>query len=390
MLGAGGVVQLAVRIADQLRGSCRTADRGLGNGIFNSGAAVGAVVAPILVPAITAAFGWRWAFASVGALGFAWVAIWSRLRPAGARTWAGDQDDSDPSPPAIDRRWAFVVADRRGLGRRCWVRSDSGSECPLVGDGRLDVRDAGGGGRVLRRGPTGSSRWMAALATIARSRRFWVMVAVSASINVCWHFLVNWMASFLQIDRKLGLGRGGNPRPCRSWRPTRGTSSGASCRGPGSGRACAVRGPDEGHRVGALLVSCGDDGRRLEHAAAIVALLAVMSLGMPRSSCPTTSLCQDVSPRHTGLGRGGLGRDGEFVRGRFLADRGPDEGQLGEFRERFRDRRPDPDGRRRSFCGGAGGARWSRGGSELDSEGGMCHDRRPPWRRASVGARMVR
>ena len=29
------------------------------------------------------------------------------------------------------------------------------------------------------------------------------MVLVSISINVCWHFLVNWVPTFLKEDRKM-------------------------------------------------------------------------------------------------------------------------------------------------------------------------------------------
>ncbi len=52
------------------------ADRSLGNGIFNSGAAVGAVVTPLIVPWLTVHFGWRPAFMAIGAMGFFWVAAW--------------------------------------------------------------------------------------------------------------------------------------------------------------------------------------------------------------------------------------------------------------------------------------------------------------------------
>ncbi len=52
------------------------ADRGLGNGIFNSGAAVGAVLTPLIVAPLTAWLGWRAAFALIGSLGFAWAVVW--------------------------------------------------------------------------------------------------------------------------------------------------------------------------------------------------------------------------------------------------------------------------------------------------------------------------
>jgi MFS transporter, ACS family, aldohexuronate transporter len=52
------------------------ADRSLGNGIFNSGAAVGAVLTPLVVTLLTARFEWRTAFLAIGILGFLWVVVW--------------------------------------------------------------------------------------------------------------------------------------------------------------------------------------------------------------------------------------------------------------------------------------------------------------------------
>src|SRR5262249_4997840 len=51
-------------------------DRGLGNGIFNSGAAVGAVLTPLIVAPLTVWLGWRAAFALIGGLGFLWAVAW--------------------------------------------------------------------------------------------------------------------------------------------------------------------------------------------------------------------------------------------------------------------------------------------------------------------------
>ena len=44
-------------------------DRGLGNGIFASGAAAGAFLAPFIISPIAATFGWRPAFFAIGSLG---------------------------------------------------------------------------------------------------------------------------------------------------------------------------------------------------------------------------------------------------------------------------------------------------------------------------------
>ena len=66
------------------------ADRSLGNGIFNSGAAVGAVLTPLIVPPLANLYGWRMAFLVVGCLGFVWVVVWLvLLRPERASVLAG-------------------------------------------------------------------------------------------------------------------------------------------------------------------------------------------------------------------------------------------------------------------------------------------------------------
>jgi ACS family hexuronate transporter-like MFS transporter len=54
-------------------------ERALASGIFNSGSAIGAIVAPPLVVLVVLKFGWRAAFAVVGAFGFIWVAAWSLI-----------------------------------------------------------------------------------------------------------------------------------------------------------------------------------------------------------------------------------------------------------------------------------------------------------------------
>ncbi len=52
------------------------ADRSLASGIFNSGAALGAVISPAVIGGIAMAYGWRAAFATMGALGGAWLVLW--------------------------------------------------------------------------------------------------------------------------------------------------------------------------------------------------------------------------------------------------------------------------------------------------------------------------
>lgn len=51
-------------------------ERSLASGIFNSGSAIGALIATPLVIFLSLKFGWRVAFAAIGATGFLWLAAW--------------------------------------------------------------------------------------------------------------------------------------------------------------------------------------------------------------------------------------------------------------------------------------------------------------------------
>jgi ACS family hexuronate transporter-like MFS transporter len=54
-------------------------ERALATGIFNAGTNMGVILAGVFVPWITLQFGWRWAFVTIGSLGFAWLALWLLL-----------------------------------------------------------------------------------------------------------------------------------------------------------------------------------------------------------------------------------------------------------------------------------------------------------------------
>ena len=45
--------------------------------------------------------------------------------------------------------------------------------------------------------------WAKSLHEIVRLRRFWILVVVSISINICWHFLINWVPTYLKRERLL-------------------------------------------------------------------------------------------------------------------------------------------------------------------------------------------
>ena len=51
-------------------------ERALAMGIANAGTNLGAILTPLVVPWITWHWGWRWAFYSIGSIGFLWLALW--------------------------------------------------------------------------------------------------------------------------------------------------------------------------------------------------------------------------------------------------------------------------------------------------------------------------
>lgn len=51
-------------------------ERALVAGIFNAGSNVGIIAAALLVPWIALQYGWQWAFAGIGLLGFVWIFFW--------------------------------------------------------------------------------------------------------------------------------------------------------------------------------------------------------------------------------------------------------------------------------------------------------------------------
>jgi ACS family hexuronate transporter-like MFS transporter len=120
--------------------------RSLANGIFHSGASFGAAVTPILAALMIGSGGehWRSIFIVVGAAGGVWLLLWlAFLR--GERAREIEQADI-PATPSDD--------PERGVP--FW-------KIPLT-------------------------------------RLFWVTLAVSLTVNVCWHFLRAWLPRILKKD----------------------------------------------------------------------------------------------------------------------------------------------------------------------------------------------
>jgi ACS family hexuronate transporter-like MFS transporter len=118
--------------------------RGMGNGILQSGAAIGAVVTPFVVLALVTGPGeWRYPFWVVGGLGVTWVVLWL--------LWVRPSDLPTP-------------------------RSAASHAAP---EGPFRAEDAAAPWHFLR------------------DRRFWVLVVVAISINTAWHYFRAWLPQVL-------------------------------------------------------------------------------------------------------------------------------------------------------------------------------------------------
>ena len=97
---------------------------------------------------------------------------------------------------------------------------------------------------VLPRNMLEGADWAVSLGEVVRMRRFWVMIVVSVSINICWHFLVNWIPTVSQGRARAHLhdgqllerdpvpgGRRGEPRRRMALAVAGGTRSSAVERG---------------------------------------------------------------------------------------------------------------------------------------------------------------
>ncbi len=377
------------------------ADRSLGNGIFNSGAAVGAVLTPLIVPIVAARFGWRVAFAIVGGLGFVWLVAWigSVRGETGRKLGRSTVDDQaeanrnqsnqghlydrhlDLNAPDGDRRSRFqkkllvycillihtiisiligVACYRSGLGLYAiWIAIAEF----MVG---MLILAAIAPRRVLE-----GAEWAKSLGEIARNRRFLVLALVSISVNVCWHFLINWLPSYLQQDRDWGFlidprvradsaiergiatvlsglsgliraGGGDAASPERtiaamlSAIPFLAADFGNLLGGAASRRTARYVSSPAAARgivmfISALLIFSAVFVVKVENAMIVLALLAITALGAASYMANYFAFCQEVSPRHTGLVVGYLGALGNLFAAGFHPFAGKVRDQTGSY-----------------------------------------------------------
>jgi ACS family hexuronate transporter-like MFS transporter len=69
-------------------------ERGLAQGIFNSGAAIGSIVAAPIVSSLFESFDWKWTFVIIGIVGFLWIIPWLIInkRKPNEHPWITDDE----------------------------------------------------------------------------------------------------------------------------------------------------------------------------------------------------------------------------------------------------------------------------------------------------------
>ncbi len=291
--------------------------RGLGNGIFNSGAAVGAVVTPLVVTSLSLKYGWRAAFLAVGSAGFVWVAVWLHAirgpqrplltQPAAKPARHDLQDASAPWARYLGYI-AVVAVACLFLGVAPWLGLSAvwlaiatmvmGSLVAAIAT-PLDPR---------------LTPWALALGQIVRLKRFWLMATASVSINIGWHFLINWIPTFLKDDRGLDY----QSSNLSSMIPFLAADLGNLV----GGWAChrmAARGVGVTQArlvvlvVGSILCLAGPWVGAVHDRALVLVLLAVTAAGTASFMVVYFAFAQDVSSEHRGLVVGCLGAIGNLM-----------------------------------------------------------------------------
>jgi MFS transporter, ACS family, hexuronate transporter len=309
------------------------ADRGLGNGIFNSGAAVGAVLTPPLVTRLVLWYGWRPTFVIIASLGWVWVGVWLFAVRGIRGTLLAGRPSSKTSTDRLSRR-AFLaygglvgVSIAVGLSSYYRVRMPGiwlGIACLMFG--MLLVA------RVLPRIDSSGADWSEALGEVVRLRRFWVLVVTSISINICWHFLINWLPGYLKQDRGMSFLASG------MWSALPFLAADVGNLGGGAiSRFFASRGlSPSGARLRvmaacSLLIGSGGLVGWIEDDRIAIGLLGLMALGTAAFMANYFAFCQEVSSRHTGFIVGVLGGLGNLFVAGFLPFAGYVKDAFGSF-----------------------------------------------------------
>jgi hypothetical protein len=265
--------------------------------------------------------GWRGTFLIIGSLGFVWVTVWialvrgkrsgmlARQKPAtgGERATTGGWSQLSPAAGMAFAGVAIAVVGACSMARwyglaAVWVAIALAMLGPLAIAG------------FLPRQAFGELGWTTSLHEIARLRRFWILAVVSISINICWHFLVNWIPTYLRDDRGLGRSASGYLTSATFLAADLGNlGGGALALGLAAMGAAVVRARLAVMSVCVILVLIGTGLAMPQRDFSAIVLLCLMAAGTAAFMANYFSFTQEVSPKHTGLVAGYLGGLGNLT-----------------------------------------------------------------------------
>ena len=315
-------------------------DRGLGNGIFNSGAAVGAVLTPLVVPKLSELYGWRPTFVIVASLGILWVIAWSvMVRGPHRGMFAGRPLAKIPGDDEIVRtsrrlaRPAIVAFGGAAAASALVAASSFRYGLPAIWWAIATLMV--GSLLVARAIPfrmLKGADWAESLGEIVRLRRFWILAAVSISINVCWHFLINWLPTYLKEDRGMTRLASGMISALPFLAADVGGLGGGMISRSLVGRGLSPTGARlRVMAICSILISAGTCVGLVRDDRLAIGLLALMALGTAAFMANYFAFCQDISTRHTGFVVGILGGLGNLFVAGFLPFAGLVKDTTGSF-----------------------------------------------------------
>jgi MFS transporter, ACS family, hexuronate transporter len=297
-------------------------DRSLGNGIFNSGAAVGAVATPLVVAFLTPRYGWRTTFVVIGSAGFVWVAAWLFLVQGKERRLLAKPDRQED--PSAGNGQPLLGTARAGFGgvivaalviafSAIWYGRSAiwlGIAVAMVGPLLISL--------LLRADQLPATGWAASLGEVVRHRKFWILVVVSISINICWHFLTNWIPSYLKDERGLNDQTGNYLSAVTFLAADLGNLAGGwlSRRLVTLGLS-VVRARQFVMSLCTVMILVGPGVCFRQSDTSAMVLLSIMAAGTAAFMANYFAFTQDVAARHTGLIVGYLGGLGNLFVARF-------------------------------------------------------------------------
>ena len=276
------------------------------------------MLTPLIVAPLAVRMGWRSPFVVVGAGGLVWVAAWLALT-RGARL-------ADATPPRTE-------GDHPGLSsqaRRGFLTVLALAVATAFSGFYLGLPAVWWGVAVLMIGLLvaallmppdwlAGADWARSLGEVVRHRRFWVAAAVGITINVTWHFLVNWMAIFFQEERRLGLLVGGMVSSLPFLAADAGNLGGGVLTRSLTRRGLTTTQARKLVMVICLaLVSCAVWVGFVQSQALVIALLCLAAMGAAAYMVNYFAFGQDVAPAHTGLVIGYLGGLGNLFAAGFM------------------------------------------------------------------------